>query len=117
MIMKKKICFVLLGLLSLGASAQEDTREEVLEVVATSDISEIIGYAKTVKVPTFTMSEGSMANIPYSMTHWNKKNEDGTWTRYNASTFTEGTYLWLTSGSAGARSEGLWQVVICLAEC
>lgn len=92
MIMKKKICFALLGLLSLGASAQEDTREEVLEVVATSDISEIIGYAKTVKDPTFTMSEGSMANIPYSMTSWNKKNEDGTWTRYNASTFTEGTY-------------------------
>ena len=92
MIMKKKICFALLGLLSLGASAQEDTREEVLEVVVTSDISEIIGYAKTVKDPTFTMSEGSMANIPYSMTSWNKKNEDGTWTRYNASTFTEGTY-------------------------
>lgn len=90
--MKKKICFALLGLLSLGASAQEDTREEVLEVVATSDISEIIGYAKTVKDPTFTMSEGSMANIPYSMISWNKKNEDGTWTRYNASTFTEGTY-------------------------
>lgn len=92
MIMKKKICFALLGLLSLGASAQEDTREEVLEVVATSDISEIIGYAKTVKKPTFTMSEGSMAKIPYSMTSWYKKNEDGTWTRYNAPIFTEGTY-------------------------
>jgi len=28
-----------------------------------------------------------------------------------------GSYLWLTSGSAGARSEGLGQVVICLAKC
>lgn len=90
--MKKKICFALLGLLSLGASAQEDTREEVLEVVATSDISEIIGYAKTVKYPKFTMSEGSMANIPYSMTSWQKKNDDGTWSNYKPTTFTDGIY-------------------------
>lgn len=90
--MKKKICIALLGLLSLGASAQEDTREEVLEVVATSDISEIIGYAKTVKYPKFTMSEGSMANIPYSMTSWQKKNDDGTWSNYGPTTFTDGIY-------------------------
>lgn len=90
--MKKKICIALLGLLSLGASAQEDTREDVLEVVATSDISEIIGYAKTVKYPKFTMSEGSVAYISYTMTSWQKKKDDGTWSNYEPTTFTDGVY-------------------------
>lgn len=66
--------------------------KEVTAVSATSDITDIIGYAKQNKTPEFTMSEGSLANIPLSMTTWQKKNEDNTWNYYDQTTFTEGTY-------------------------
>lgn len=66
--------------------------KEVTAVSATSDIMDIIGYAKQNKTPEFTMSEGSLANIPLSMTTWQKKNEDNTWKYYDQTTFTEGTY-------------------------
>lgn len=66
--------------------------KEVTAVSATSDITDIIGYAKQNKTPEFTMSEGSLANIPLSMTTWQKKNEDNTWKYYDQTTFTEGTY-------------------------
>ncbi len=66
--------------------------KEVTAVSATSDIMDIIGYAKQKKTPMFTMSEGSLAHIPHSMTRWQKKNEDNTWDDYDQTNFTEGTY-------------------------
>lgn len=65
---------------------------EVTAVSATSDIMDIIGYAKQKKTPKFNMSEGSLAYIPFSMTRWQKKNEDNTWDDYDLTIFTEGTY-------------------------
>lgn len=66
--------------------------KEVTAVSATSDIMDIIGYAKQKKTPKFIMSEGSLAYIPFSMTIWQKKNEDNTWENYEQTIFTEGTY-------------------------
>lgn len=66
--------------------------KEVTAVSATSDIMDIIGYAKQKKTPKFTMSEGSLAYIPFSMTIWQKKNEDNTWENYEQTIFTDGTY-------------------------
>lgn len=66
--------------------------KEVTAVSATSDIMDIIGYAKQKKTPEFTMSEGSLAYIPLTMITWQKKNEDNTWYNYYQTTFTEGTY-------------------------
>lgn len=66
--------------------------KEVTAVSATSDIMDIIGYAKQKKTPKFTMSEGSLAYIPFSMTIWQKKNEDNTWGNYEQTIFTDGTY-------------------------
>lgn len=66
--------------------------KEVTAVSATSDIMDIIGYAKQKKTPKFNMSEGSLAYIPFSMTRWQKKNEDNTWDDYDQTIFTEGTY-------------------------
>lgn len=67
-------------------------KKEVTAVSATSDIMDIIGYAKQRKTPKFTMSEGSLAYIPLWMTKWQKKNEDNTWDDYDQTIFTEGTY-------------------------
>lgn len=66
--------------------------KEVTAVSATSDIMDIIGYAKPNNTPEFTMSEGSLAYIPLTMITWQKKNEDNTWYNYYQTTFTEGTY-------------------------
>ena len=66
--------------------------KEVTAVSATSDIMDIIGYAKQKNTPKFTMSEGSLAYIPFTMTRWQKKNEDNTWGNYEQTFFTEGTY-------------------------
>ena len=90
----KKFYLVLLGLLSvwLGAAAETDTRTEVTEVVATSNIDDIIGYGKERNRPAFTMSEGSIASINPVMTYWQKKNDAGEWAYYYEPTFTEGTY-------------------------
>lgn len=66
--------------------------KEVTAVSATSDIMDIIGYAKQKNTPKFTMSEGSLAYIPFTMTRWQKKNEDNTWGNYEQTIFTEGTY-------------------------
>ncbi len=66
--------------------------KEVTAVSATSDIMDIIGYAKQKKTPKFNMSEGSLAYIPFSMTRWQKKDEDNTWDDYDLTIFTEGTY-------------------------
>ena len=66
--------------------------KEVTAVSATSDIMDIIGYAKQKNTPKFTMSEGSLAYIPFTMTRWQKKNEDNTWENYEQTIFTEGTY-------------------------
>ena len=93
----KLITQVLAGLLALvmplGAKADE-TRTPVTDVVATCNYADIIGYAKEVKTPTFTMADGSVARIPPSMIDWQKKDGEK-WNYYSVSehsTFEEGTY-------------------------
>lgn len=66
--------------------------KEVTAVSATSDIMDIIGYAKPNNTPEFTMSEGSLAYIPLTMIRWQKRNEDNKWNDYDQKNFTEGTY-------------------------
>lgn len=85
-----------LTVLALPLTAKaEETRTLVTDVVATSNYSEIIGYGRAVTVPTFTVTEGSIATIPVSMIRWKKKDNDGKWKEYSDSnnpTFDEGTY-------------------------
>ena len=66
----------------------------VISVIrVTSNIGEILGYGKSVVKPSFTFTEGTQANFPYSMGHWYKK-EGTEWKRYEEATFTEGTYMY-----------------------
>ena len=68
-------------------------REVISVIKATSNIGEILGYGKSVVDPSFTFTEGTQANFPYSMGHWYKK-EGTAWKRYEEATFTEGTYMY-----------------------
>lgn len=68
-------------------------REVISVIKATSNIGEILGYGKRVVKPSFTFTEGTQANFPYSMGHWYKK-EGTEWQRYKEATFTEGTYMY-----------------------
>ena len=68
-------------------------REVISVIRATSNIGEKIGYGKPVFTPSFTFTEGTQANFPYSMGHWYKK-EGTAWKRYEEATFTEGTYMY-----------------------
>lgn len=68
-------------------------REEISIIRVTSNIGEILGYGKRVVKPSFTFTEGTQANFPYSMGHWYKK-EGTAWKRYEEATFTEGTYMY-----------------------
>ena len=70
----------------------EDPREEVKSVTATSDIADIIKYGAEVKLPTFTLSEGSVARISQDDISWWKQDAAGEWQRFEESTFTEGVY-------------------------
>ena len=68
-------------------------REVISVIKAASNIGEILGYGKRVVKPSFTFTEGTQANFPYSMGHWFKK-EGTAWKRYEEATFTEGTYMY-----------------------
>lgn len=68
-------------------------REVISVIRVTSNIGEILGYGKSVVKPSFTFTEGTQANFPYSMGHWYKK-EGTEWKRYEEATFTEGTYMY-----------------------
>lgn len=68
-------------------------REVISVIRANSDIGEKLGYGKPVFTPSFTFTEGTQANFPYSMGHWYKK-EGTAWKRYEEATFTEGTYMY-----------------------
>lgn len=80
--------------LSVGNTYVLPADREVISVIrATSNIGEILGYGKSVVDPSFTFTEGTQANFPYSMGHWYKK-EGTEWKRYTEATFTEGTYMY-----------------------
>ncbi len=68
-------------------------REVISVIKATSNIGDKLGYGKPVFTPSFTFTEGTQANFPYSMGHWYKK-EGTAWKRYEEATFTEGTYMY-----------------------
>ena len=68
-------------------------REVISVIRATSNIGDKLGYGKPVFTPSFTFTEGTQANFPYSMGHWYKK-EGTAWKRYEEATFTEGTYMY-----------------------
>ena len=92
-------CFVLmLGIVLANpvdtARAEEtDSRIVVSTITATSNIGEILGYGKSVVIPSFTFTEGTQAYFPDIMGHWYKK-EGTAWKRYEEATFTEGTYMY-----------------------
>ena len=80
--------------LSVGNTYVLPADREVISVIrVTSNIGEILGYGKRVVKPSFTFTEGTQANFPYSMGHWYKK-EGTAWKRYEEATFTEGTYMY-----------------------
>ncbi len=80
--------------LSVGNTYVLPADREVISVIrVTSNIGEILGYGKSVVDPSFTFTEGTQANFPYSMGHWYKK-EGTEWKRYEEATFTEGTYMY-----------------------
>ena len=80
--------------LSVGNTYVLPADREVISVIrVTSNIGEILGYGKSVVDPSFTFTEGTQANFPYSMGHWYKK-EGTAWKRYEEATFTEGTYMY-----------------------
>ena len=68
-------------------------REVISVIKVTSNIGDKLGYGKPVFTPSFTFTEGTQANFPYSMGHWYKK-EGTEWKRYEEATFTEGTYMY-----------------------
>lgn len=68
-------------------------REVISVIKATSNIGDKLGYGKPVFTPSFTFTEGTQANFPYSMGLWYKK-EGTAWKRYEEATFTEGTYMY-----------------------
>ena len=68
-------------------------REVISVIRVTSNIGDKLGYGKPVFTPSFTFTEGTQANFPYSMGHWYKK-EGTAWKRYTEATFTEGTYMY-----------------------
>ena len=67
-------------------------REQVNELEATSNISEIAVYGHSFDVPTFNVAKGSPAYFETGMGHWYKKNGED-WD-YATGTFTEGTYCY-----------------------
>ena len=80
--------------LSVGNTYVLPADREVISVIrVTSNIGEILGYGKRVVKPSFTFTEGTQANFPYSMGRWYKK-EGTAWKRYEEATFTEGTYMY-----------------------
>ena len=80
--------------LSVGNTYVLPADREVISVIrVTSNIGEILGYGKSVVDPSFTFTEGTQANFPYSMGHWYKK-EGTEWKRYEEATFMEGTYMY-----------------------
>lgn len=76
--------------LSLSAYAQ-DTRTEVNEFNATSNISEVLVLGHEYHRPTLTMEEGSVAYFPKSMISIQKKDESGKWNNHN-NTISGGIY-------------------------
>ena len=93
--MKRILSFlmVLVMLLSIApfAVAEEDTRTVISTVTATSDM-EVPSYGDEVQTAfNFTFTEGTQCSVPASMGYWEKKNGED-WERYDAPTFTEGTY-------------------------
>lgn len=76
--------------LSLSAYAQ-DTRTEVNEFNATSNISEVLVLGHEYQRPTLTMEEGSVAYFPQSMISIQKKDESGKWNNHN-NTISGGIY-------------------------
>ena len=80
--------------LSVGNTYVLPADREVISVIrVTSNIGDKLGYGKPVFTPSFTFTEGTQANFPYSMGHWYKK-EGTEWKRYDEATFTEGTYMY-----------------------
>ena len=88
--MKRMNLLICVMVLSLSAYAQ-DTRTEVNEFNATSNIADIMVYGHKYERLKITMAEGSVAYFPSSMTDIRKKDESGNWQAYY-STISEGTY-------------------------
>ena len=86
---------MMLGMLpamSLTAFAEEDARIEIDTIKATAT-NDVPSYGASFEYPVFTVTEGSPAYIPETMTRWEKKNPvTGKWDYVYGGTFTEGTW-------------------------
>ena len=81
----------MLPAMSITAFA-EDTRIEIDTIKATAT-NDVPSYGASFEYPVFTVTEGSPAYIPETMTRWEKKNPvTGKWDYVYGGTFTEGTW-------------------------
>ena len=92
--MKRMNLLICVMVLSLSAYAQ-DTRTEVNEFNATSNIADIMVYGHKYERLKITMAEGSVAYFPSSMTDIRKKDESGNWQAYYSTILRELTKLQL----------------------
>ncbi len=73
-----------------------DDRTPISEITATSDIEDLVRLGNECIRPLITLSEGSVATINMSYSHWVKKNEEGEWDNLTETVFTPGTYKFVT---------------------
>ena len=88
------MCIMIMHLLPLTVFA-EDTRIEITELVATSNISSVAVYGAEIKAPTFTVTKGSPGYFNTNMGNWWKKDGD-TWVKITNGSFTSGTWRYAT---------------------
>ena len=84
---------LLLAILLPGQEARAEERTVISQVVAYSNISDILYNTWSVQHPTFTIAEGSPAflNARNSFAYWWKKDENGNWNAHSG-IFSPGTW-------------------------
>ena len=92
--MKRKFLFAIVAFTaSLAAMADDDTRIEISEIVATSNTSEIPVYGANIIQPTVTVIQGLPARFGIdSGNGWWHKKVDNEWRDVRSGSFTSGTW-------------------------
>lgn len=93
--MKRRFYFLVMSILSfcLSAAGQTDTRIKVTSITGTSNIADVMVYGNPSQpLPTFTTSEGCIANYANNTVIIDKKNDADEWEIFNEATYTAGTY-------------------------
>ena len=92
--MKRRFYFLVMSILSfcLSAAGQTDTRIKVTSITGTSNIADVMVEGNPSQLPTFTTSEGCIANYDNATVIIDKKNDADEWKIFNETTYTAGTY-------------------------